>query len=529
MRKVSLARLAVWLLGLGVAFAPVLTAQQFDILIRNGRLLDGTGNPWYYGDVAIRGDRIAAVGNLGSASAAHVIDASGLYVAPGFIDVHSHAGPGLATPGLSAARPLLAQGITTVVVNPDGGGPVDLVAQRDALLLDGLGVNVAQLVPHGSVRSAVLGAEDRAPTPVELERMRALVREGMQAGAYGLSSGPFYAPGSFSTTAELVELAGIVAEFDGVYTSHLRDESDYTIGLLAAVEEVIQVAREAQLPGIVTHIKALGPPVWGFSGALVHRIERARSEGVQVFADQYPYDASQTGLEAALLPRWAQVGGRDSLLARLDDATTRELIRVEMMENLERRGGAGRIQISRHAPDPSIEGMTLDLVAVRRRLDPIGTAMQIIRAGSAGIVSFNMHPDDIATLMRQEWMMTASDGTLVPMGEGVPHPRGNGTYPRKLRRYVVEERVIGLGAAVRSMTGLPAAVFRMPERGQLREGSIADVVVFDLSQYRDRATYSDPHQLAEGMVHVIVNGVPAIDGGRFTGSLSGTVLRRTGE
>jgi N-acyl-D-amino-acid deacylase len=233
----------------------------FDLLIRNGYVLDGSGNPWFRADIAVRGDRIAAVGHLAGASARREIDATGLYVTPGFIDVHSHAGTALDDPERSPAQPLLAQGITTVFINPDGGGEVDLTAQREALLRDSLGVNVGQLVPHGSVRAAVIGMADRLATEAELDSMRLLVRQGMEAGAFGLSSGPFYAPGSFSDTRELVELAKVAAEYGGVYTSHIRDESNYSIGLEAAVEEVITVAREADLPGIVTHIKALGPPV----------------------------------------------------------------------------------------------------------------------------------------------------------------------------------------------------------------------------------------------------------------------------
>jgi N-acyl-D-aspartate/D-glutamate deacylase len=301
----------VALLGLigTAALAGIARGQQsYDLVIRGGRLLDGSGNPWYYADVAVSGDRIAAVGDLSGARARWVIDARGLYVSPGFIDVHSHAGPGLATSELSPARPLVAEGITTVLVNPDGGGPVDLVEQRAALLKDGLGVNVAQFVPHGSVRGAVLGMSDRDPTPPELDRMRALVRAGMEAGAFGLSSGPFYAPGSYSKTEELVELAKVAAQYGAAYQSHIRDESDYTVGLVAAVDEVIRIAREAKLPGIVTHIKALGPHVWGYSLAIVERIRRARDQGIEVFADQYPYDASNTSLEAASCragPRWA--------------------------------------------------------------------------------------------------------------------------------------------------------------------------------------------------------------------------------
>jgi len=518
-------RLAAWTLLALTASAPA-AGQVHDLIIRNGRVLDGTGNPWYHADVAVTGGRIAAVGDLAGARARRVIDARGLYVAPGFIDVHTHAGGGLATRGLSHAQPLLAQGITTAVVNPDGGGPVDLVRQREALRAARPAVNVALMVPHGSVRGAVVGMEDRAPTPAEMERMRALVRAGMEAGAFGLSSGPYYAPGSFSTTEELVELAKVAAEYGGVYSSHIRDEADYSIGVVAAVDEVIRVAREARLPGIVTHIKALGPRVWGYSEALVKRIERAREEGVEVFADQYPYEASGTGITGALVPRWAQAGGDTALLRRIDTPAERARLREGILENLDRRGGAARLQFRRHRADPSIEGKTMQQVADERRMHPADLAMELLKAGGADLVSFNMHPDDIATLMRQPWTITASDGDLVPMGEGVPHPRGYGTFPRKIRKYVLEERVVDLAQAVRSMTWLPAAVYGMRDRGILREGAVADVVVFDLERVRDRATYQAPHQLAEGMVHVLVNGAPAVDSGKFTDVRAGVVLDR---
>ena len=285
-------------------------AQDYDLLIADGFVVDGTGNPWYRADVAVTGDRIVAVGVLDRSGARRVIDARGLWVTPGFVDPHSHAAGGLGSAELSQARPLLAQGITTVVVNPDGGGPVDLAAQRGQLLEHGLGVNVAQLIGHGSIRTAVIGRDDRPPTPDELGQMRALAREAMEYGAFGLSSGLFYAPGSYADIGEVVELGKVVARYGGVYTSHIRDESDYTVGLTAAVEEVIRVAREAGMRGSVTHIKALGPRVWGSAADVVTQIERARAAGVEVFACQYPYTASATGLSAALLDRWIQDGGR---------------------------------------------------------------------------------------------------------------------------------------------------------------------------------------------------------------------------
>ena len=499
---------------------------EFDVILRGGTLLDGGGSPGMVADVALSGDRIAAMGDLSAAGAREVLDVTGLHVAPGFIDAHSHAGSGLDTEDRSHAEPLLAQGITTVVVNPDGGGLVDLALQRAVLLEDGLGVNVAQLVPHGSVRRAVLGMEDRLPGHDELEEMKALVRAGMEEGAFGMSSGPFYAPGSYSDTDELTALARVAAEFGGVYTSHIRDESDYTIGLVAAVQEVITVARAAGLPGVVTHIKALGPPAWGKSAEVIAAIEAARAEGVEMYADQYPYEASSTGLSAALLPRWAQAGGRDSLMVRLADPATRTRIREDMQANLARRGGADRLQFRRFRPDPSIEGRTLEDVAAARSLHPLDAALELIAGGDASVVSFNMTDDDIAAFMIQPWTMTASDGALPEWQVGVPHPRAYGTFPRKLRKYVLEEKTQSLGAAVRSMTSLPADVFGVEGRGKLVPGAVADVVVFDLEEVRDLATYTDPHQLSEGMVHVFVNGAAAIRDGAFTGERAGRVLRR---
>jgi N-acyl-D-amino-acid deacylase len=520
--------LAAALVLLALLWAGVAQAQSYDLIIRNGRVLDGTGNPWLYTNIAISGDRIAAIGRLEGATARRVIDASGLYVAPGFIDVHSHAATGLVKRELSAAQPLLAQGITTVIVNPDGGGAVDLIRQRRDLLEHGLGVNVGLLVPHGSVRRAVLGMDDRAPTPAEMDRMRSLVRAGMTAGAFGLSTGPYYTPGSYATTEELIELSRVVAEFDGIYTSHIRDEADFSIGVVAATDEVIRIAREARLPGIVTHIKVLGPRVWGFSAALVSRIERAREDGIEIFADQYPYAASATGLVGALVPPWAQVGGDTALTRRIADPAERARIRAGIVDNLDRRGGAERIQFRRHEPDPSVEGRTLYDVAVERSLHPADMTLELLTAGSASIVSFNMDERDIERLMRQPWTMTSSDGELVPMGEGVPHPRSYGTFPRKIREYVLNRGVIGLEQAIHSMTHLPASVHRMQDRGIIREGAIADIVILDLARVNDPADFRQPHQLAEGMVHVLVNGRFAIDDGRFADQMHGRVLSRRG-
>ena len=526
LRRLFVIPVVVVVLALGASTG---SAQERTVLIRNGRVMDGSGNPWIAADVLVRGERIAAIGRLGDVLADEVIDASGLLVTPGFIDVHSHAGPGLATPELSHGEPLLAMGLTTVFVNPDGGGPVDLRRQQAELLADGLGVNVAQLIGHGSVRREVMREEDRHATPEELDRMRAMVVAGMEEGAWGLSSGTFYVPGSYAPPEEIQELAKEVAPYGGAYTSHYRDESTYSVGLIAAVDEVIDVGRVAGIPAVLTHVKALGPFVWGYGQAIVHRVERARAEGIQVFADQYPYTASATGLEAALLPRWSQAGGRDALLTRMADPDTMPLIRDGMVQGLARRGGADRIQFRRFVPDPSIEGRLLSDLAEERGQDPIDTAADLIRQGGVSIVSYNMNDADVETLMRQPWTMTSSDGGLVPIGEGVPHPRTYGAFARKIRLYVNEKGVVPMEQAIRSMTSLPATVFGMAERGTLRVGAYADIAIFDPARVRDVATYTDPHHYAEGMVHVLVNGVPAIRDGDFTGRRPGEVLRRDAE
>ena len=502
------------------------SVEPFDVIIRGGRVLDGSGNPWVTADVAFRGDRIVAVGDLGRAVAHRVVDADGLFVSPGFIDTHSHAGGALETQELSPALPLLAQGITTVAVNPDGGGVVNIVEQRGALEAHGLGVNTISLVPHGSVRRTVMGMDDRGPTAQELERMGALVRGGMEAGAYGLSSGLFYTPGNFAQTEELVALARVVSEFGGVYQSHVRDEATYTVGVLRAVEEVIRVAEEGSVRGVITHIKALGPEAWGMAEEIVASVEAARSRGVEVFADQYPYIASSTGLKAALVPAWAQEGGDDAMRARFQDPEGRREIRAAMVENLARRGGAGRITLNSVESDSGLEGRTLASVADALGIDAVDAALELLSAEAPGILSYSMREEDLRTFMVRPWTITASDGSLSADGDGLPHPRSYGTFPRKLATYARDLGVLDLADAIRTMTSLPAAVYRIEGRGSLRPGAAADVVVFDVDRLADRATFEEPRQLADGIVHLWVNGVAAIEDGHPTGALGGRALRK---
>jgi N-acyl-D-aspartate/D-glutamate deacylase len=358
---------------------------------------------------------------------------------------------------------------------------------------------------------------DEAPTSGEMQEMRNLVDQAMRDGAVGLSTGLFYAPQSFSSTEEVVELAKVAAAYGGTYDSHMRDESSYSIGLLGSVDEVIRIAEEADIAANISHIKALGVDVWGESEAVLDRIRDARARGLRITADQYPYDASGSSVNASLLPRWAQAGGTDSLLARLDDPATRARLEDDMRENLRRRNGAGAILLT-GGPE-NLRGKTLEEIAQQRGLDPIDAAIEIIRAGGAGIGSFNMNEDDIATFMQAEFVMTGSDGS-----DG--HPRKYGTFPRKIRKYVMEDSVISMERMIQASTSQPAGVFGMPDRGRIAEGAYADIAVFDPETIRDESTFLEPTKLATGMRYVFVNGVLAVDGGEPTGSLSGSVLRR---
>lgn len=501
-------------------------AARYDTLIVNGLVMDGSGAPAARADVAITAGRIAAIGPLAAAgaTAARTIDAGGRLVTPGFIDVHSHAAEGLVRDGLQQGQPLLAQGVTTIVGNPDGGGPTNLKAQRAKLEQRGLGPNVALLIGHGSVRADVLGQSERAPDAAELDRMRGIVRQAMTDGAFGLSSGLFYAPASYAKTEEVIALAQAAAPFGAVYTSHIRDEGNYTIGLVASVDEVIRVAEEGGVTGIVSHMKALGPDTWGKSAVAIQHIEAARARGVKVFADQYPYEASSTSLAAAVLPRWAQVDGDAALKQRLQADDTRAKILVEAKENIRRRGGPASLVVAHYAPDRTLEGKNLEQIAKARDLTPDVAAVELILKGSVSIVSFNMSEDDIAAIMKQPWTMTSSDGGLVFPNEGVPHPRNYGAFTRKIARYVTERKTLPLAQAVHDATGLSADVFGMTDRGHLREGAWADVLIFDPAALREQATYTRPHQLSTGMWYVLVNGQPVIEDGKMNGALPGRVL-----
>ncbi|HKW56008.1 MAG TPA: D-aminoacylase [Candidatus Acidoferrum sp.] len=501
--------------------APV--SEPLDLLLQGGTVVDGSGSVPRAEDVGIRGDRIAFLGNASKEriSAARTLDVRGLIVCPGFIDPHTHTLGDLSSPELHGNVNYLMQGVTTVVTGNDGGGSPHVAKTLDLWQAQGIGTNALLLVGHGAVRSEVLGNADVQPTPDQIERMKALVRGAMQEGAFGISTGLFYVPGSFAKTEEVIELSKVAAESGGYYDSHMRDEDSYSIGLLGSIAETIRIGREAKIPVHISHIKALGPQVWGKSVDAIRMIEKARAQGVDVTADQYPYTASGSSLVASLLPAWAQAGSREEVLARLEDPALRPRLLQEIAENLSRRGGPESLLFTSSSA-PELLGKRLSDVAAGKKLPPVEAALAIMRERQLeglAVASFNMSEDDVIRFMKRPWVMTGSDGSR-------GHPRMFGTFPRKLRVYVYQKKIISLPFMVRASSDFPARTIGIVQRGLLRVGYFADVIAFDPATVSDRSTYEHPNELAVGMQYVLVNGRIAVENGKYTGALAGRPLRK---
>jgi N-acyl-D-aspartate/D-glutamate deacylase len=517
MKKVASTFIAIALCWSGLFFGQ---QASLDVLIRGGTVMDGTGSEPVVEDVGIKGDRIVFIGDSGAsrATAARTIDAAGMIVSPGFIDPHTHTLDDLNTVGRNPNLPYLMQGVTTVVTGNDGGGPISPASTFDLWEKQGIGTNAALFVGEGTVRQAVMKMSDAKPTTEEMTRMKALIGEAMDGGALGMSTGLYYAPGSYTTTEEIIELAKVAASKGGVYDSHMRDESSYTIGLIGSIEETIRIGREAQIPVHISHIKALGTDVWGKSADAILAIQKARASGIEVTADQYPYVASGTSVGASLLPRWTEVGGRSELLKRIADPALRPRLIEEMEANLKRRGGANSLLIV-GGRDRQLVGKRLDAIAKQRNKSPIETALEIIANGDASVASFNMKDTDIDAFMTQDWVMTGSDGSG-------GHPRKYGTFPRKIREYVLNRKIISMPFAIRASSSLTAETLRIPDRGRLTPGYFADVIMFDEKTIADKSTYEQPEIFAEGMKYVVVNGKVVVDNGKFNGVLAGRPVKK---
>lgn len=526
----------------------------FDLVVRGGDVYDGTGALPVRADVGVRDGRVAAVGDLSAAEAGRVVDAAGLAVAPGFIDIHTHSDVTLLIDPNAESK--VRQGVTLEVTGNCGTSPAPLFGfarsytqTRGAWLgeeldLDwetmgdylakltgqGIAINTAALVGHGTVRMNVLGFSDRAPTDAELQQMRGVLDRALAEGAIGMSTGLYYAPGSYATTDEVVALGDVLRDHGKVYTSHIRDESNYNVGVLNAIAEAIEIGRRAGCRIQVSHLKLLGPPVWGKAPDALGLIDAARAEGIDVWADQYPYTASGSSITGSLIPRWAQEGGEAKMVERMRDLELRPRLEAEIGANLyERRGGPDRLQIGLCTANPKYDGWLLSAVADDMGLDPVRAAMRLAERGGASLVCHVMQDEDVAQIMQHGEVMIASDGNaLCPsgvLGLGQTHPRSYGTFPRVLGEYVRERKLLPLEEAVKKMTTLPARQLGLRDRCQIAEGYWADLVIFDPATVRDRATFDQPYQYPEGIPHVIVNGVPVIEHGEHTGARPGHVVR----
>jgi len=495
-----------------------LSVNSHDLLLINGTLYDGSDQAGKLLDIAITGEKITFIGDakLAEIFAHETIDVSGLIVAPGFIDPHTHTIDDLSTAETSSNLNYLTQGVTTVITGNDGRGPIEIASTLDKFKQVGIGTNAGLLTGHGTMRQKVLGKENRAPTSKELKAMQTQLITAMSEGSFGLSTGLYYVPGSYADTDEIIELTRVLKTTGGIYESHIRDESTYTVGLKAAIEEVIQIGRETTVPVHVSHIKALGVDVWDSSNDIIEMINIARSNGIQISADQYPWSASGTGIANALIPNWAKADSTELLHQRLQDQKLTKKLNSEIKENLRIRGGAKSLLIT--DGDPEYIGKTLKLVAQEIEMSEVEAAKFIVLNGDARVASFNMQESDIENFMKQPWVMTSSDGST-------GHPRKYGSFPRKYDRYVSKRKVLDLAEFIHKSTGLTADTFAVCNRGYLKRGYFADLIIFNPDEFSERATFSEPRLLSKGIVHVIVNGQSAIKNSTYTEIKNGRPLR----
>ena len=502
-------------------------SDEYDLLIKNGQIVDGTGSAAYRADLAVKGDEIAVIRSKIRASAKRVIDAKDKVVAPGFIDVHTHLEP---LPLYPSAESHLQQGVTTALGGPDGSCPLPLGVYLDSLQKIGIGLNVGYLVGHNSVRSNVMALENRAPKPEELQLMKDQIESAMYQGAYGLSTGLKYLPGTFSKLDEVIELSKVAAKLGGIYTSHLREEG---LGLLEGVQEAIDIAEQANIRVVLTHHKVVGQPMWGSSHKTLSMVDQARQKGLDVRIDQYPYTASFTWM-AILIPSWALEGDPYVKFAeRCKDPVLRDSIKKGIVFNLKNdRGGNDlrRVQIAKFNWKPEWEGKTLYDWVVSEGVEPSldNGAEFIIQAQlhrGASCIFHAMDEKDVQMIMAHPQTMIASDGRLTPFGKGHPHPRAYGTFPRVLGHFVREKKVLELEKAIYKMSGLPAKTMGLKNRGVLKAGNKADIVIFDPTSIIDKANFQQPHQYPEGISQVIVNGRITVENKDYFDIRAGEIIR----
>lgn len=491
-----------------------------DIKIINGIVYSGSDTIPEKVSIAIKGDKIIFIGNekLVRLKTQKVIDANGKIVCPGFIDPHTHADKDLVNSKTSHNLPFLMQGVTTVVVGNDGESYFPTIKFKDIFEKNGLGTNVVLLAGHGTLRQEVIGNSKIKATPEQISKMQNLLQIEIDSGVFGLSSGLFYSPGSYADTQEVIDLAKIVAKNGGIYDTHLRDESNYSIGLIPSIQEAIEIGRKAKLPVHISHIKCLGVDVWNESKIIIELIDKNRAEGIDITANQYPYDASSTGLKASVVPRWAESGGNDSLFVRYKNPLLKTKILQETRENIARRGGPEKLLIIKSEND-FFNGKNIIEIATLLNLSPEETVFKILEGGNAKVASFNMNEKDILNFMKQPWVVTGSDGN-----EG--HPRKYGSFPKKYSKYVQADSIISIGKFINCSSSETASIFKIPNRGKIKEGYFADIIIFDPLTFKDKSNYINPNQYAEGLKYSVINGVVVIENGVYNNKRPGKVLKK---
>ena len=532
-------KLKIYLKKISLGFITLLLVNcqnsiPYDLIIKNGLVYDGTQNPPQTQDIAIKADKIVGLGDFSEADALQILNAAGAAVAPGFIDTHTHLDPLDNLLALSNSESQLRQGVTTSIGGPDGRGvplKYGFAAFLDTLSQVGVGINMGFMAGHNKIRKKIMQLENRVPTKKELDRMIAMADQAMDEGAFGLSTGLKYLPGNFAKIDEVIALSRVVANKGGVYSTHLRDEG---IAIMPAIEETIEIGKKANIPIILTHHKVIGKPMWGKSDLTLARVDKARNNGVNILLDQYPYAASHTGL-SVLIPAWARAGGQEKFIERLSNPESYAKIKAEIIFNiLNDRGGEdlNRIQFARVKWQPDLEGKTLkDWIVMEGKKPTIENGAEYVikgqRNGGASCIYHAMEEKDVEKIMQHPLTIIASDGRLSSPGIGHPHPRAYGTFPRVLGKYVRENKLLSLQEAIYKMTLFPAKTYGIENRGLLKKGLKADLVIFDPNTIIDKATFIQPHQYPVGISHVLVNGKWSIKNGEFLNKMNGVILRKT--
>ncbi len=520
-----------WLLILlllpAIAFSQ---SESCDILIVNGKIIDGTGNNWYYGNIAVKNGKIIHMGHNMMMVATKTIDAKGMIVAPGFIDVHTHLEDDESKD--PTTQSFIYDGVTTCITGNCGASHVNIDEYLKYIDSMKLSINVATLIGHNDVRKKIMGRANRQATAAELQSMENIVDKAMRDGAVGLSTGLIYIPGTYTKTPEIVALAKQAAKYNGVYASHMRDEGD---SVVQAIEEALTVGREAKIPVEISHFKLSGQQNWGRSKITVPMIEAARKEGIEVTIDQYPYTASSTSI-STLIPDEILADGQDSIKARLSNAAIRKYVINSMLKRLKKRKlkHFGYAVVAYYAPDTSYNGKSIEEINIlkgrkHKAKEEALTVIDLMMNGGASAVFHGMSEEDIQRIMKYPFNMFASDASIRVLNAGMPHPRGYGTNARVLSKYVREEKIISLEEAIRRMTSLPAQKFGLKDRGLLKEGMAADIVIFDADQVKDMATFEKPHAYSRGFHFIIVNGVLTVDNEKHIGARAGQALYGPGK